>query len=107
MFIREPMARGEAPADIDVDSASLAVALLLHGAWRIRRSAAPPGIRRPWSVPSPRSSPGRWQAPLAGRARRRADPRHCGVGPVTTPASDTTKEHWAWDFPPPGHSLDE
>ena len=32
MFIRELVARGEAPADMDVDSASLAVALLLHGA---------------------------------------------------------------------------
>jgi AcrR family transcriptional regulator len=32
MFIRELIARGEAPADMDVDSASLAVALLLHGA---------------------------------------------------------------------------
>jgi AcrR family transcriptional regulator len=32
MFIRELIARGDAPADMDVDSASLAVALLLHGA---------------------------------------------------------------------------
>lgn len=31
MFIRELIARGEAPPDMDVDSASLAVALLLHG----------------------------------------------------------------------------
>jgi len=32
MFLRELIARGEASAEIDVDSASLAVALLLHGA---------------------------------------------------------------------------
>jgi AcrR family transcriptional regulator len=32
MFIRELIARGEAPPDMDVDSASLAVALLLQGA---------------------------------------------------------------------------
>jgi TetR/AcrR family transcriptional repressor of uid operon len=32
MFIRELIARGEAPADMDVASASLAVALLMHGA---------------------------------------------------------------------------
>jgi TetR/AcrR family transcriptional repressor of uid operon len=32
MFIRELIARGEAPPDLDVASASLAVALLMHGA---------------------------------------------------------------------------
>jgi AcrR family transcriptional regulator len=32
MFIRELVARGEAPADTDVASVSLAVALLMHGA---------------------------------------------------------------------------
>jgi AcrR family transcriptional regulator len=32
MFIRELIARGEAPPDLDVSSASLAVALLMHGA---------------------------------------------------------------------------
>jgi hypothetical protein len=32
MFIRELIARGEVPADMDVASASLAVALLMHGA---------------------------------------------------------------------------
>jgi TetR/AcrR family transcriptional regulator, repressor for uid operon len=32
MFIRELVARGEAPADLDVGSASLATALLMHGA---------------------------------------------------------------------------
>lgn len=32
MFLREAIARGEAPPDLDVDAASLAVALLLQGA---------------------------------------------------------------------------
>ncbi|MGH2455460.1 MAG: TetR/AcrR family transcriptional regulator [Candidatus Limnocylindria bacterium] len=32
MFLREAVARGEAPADLDVESMSLAVAMLLHGA---------------------------------------------------------------------------
>lgn len=32
MFIREAIARGEAPPDLDVDAASLSVAMLLHGA---------------------------------------------------------------------------
>lgn len=32
MFIREAIARGEAPSDLDVDAASLSVAMLLHGA---------------------------------------------------------------------------
>jgi hypothetical protein len=32
MFIRELIARGEAPPELDVASASLAVALLMHGA---------------------------------------------------------------------------
>ena len=32
MFLREAIARGEAPADLDVDATSLAVALLLQGA---------------------------------------------------------------------------
>lgn len=32
MFLRESVVRGEAPADLDVDAASLAVALLLQGA---------------------------------------------------------------------------
>jgi AcrR family transcriptional regulator len=32
MFIREAIARGEAPADLDVEAAGLAAAMLLHGA---------------------------------------------------------------------------
>jgi hypothetical protein len=32
MFIREAIARGEAPADVDVEALALAAALLLHGA---------------------------------------------------------------------------
>lgn len=32
MFLREAIARGEAPPDLDVEGASLAVAMLLHGA---------------------------------------------------------------------------
>lgn len=32
MFIREAIARGEAPADLDADAISLAAAMLLHGA---------------------------------------------------------------------------
>lgn len=32
MFLREAMARGEAPSDLDVDAVSLAVTMLLHGA---------------------------------------------------------------------------
>jgi TetR/AcrR family transcriptional repressor of uid operon len=32
MFVRELIARGEAPTDLDVASASLAVAMLMHGA---------------------------------------------------------------------------
>jgi AcrR family transcriptional regulator len=32
MFMREAIARGEAPPDLDVEGASLAVAMLLHGA---------------------------------------------------------------------------
>jgi AcrR family transcriptional regulator len=31
MFIREAIARGEAPADVDVDAIAMAAALLLHG----------------------------------------------------------------------------
>jgi AcrR family transcriptional regulator len=42
MFIRESIARGEAPADIDVESVSLAVGLLLHGtiAYQVERGPA-------------------------------------------------------------------
>ena len=70
MFIRELIARGEAPADMDVDSASLAVALLLHGAVRASGGTrARPGIPRPWSVPSRRSSRGRWPRGRSARAR--------------------------------------
>jgi AcrR family transcriptional regulator len=42
MFIRELVARGEAPADTDIASVSLAVALLMHGAiaYQAERGAA-------------------------------------------------------------------
>jgi AcrR family transcriptional regulator len=42
MFIREAIARGEAPADTDVEAVSLAVGMLLHGAiaYQAERGAA-------------------------------------------------------------------
>jgi AcrR family transcriptional regulator len=42
MFIREAIARGEAPRDLDVDAVSLAAALLLHGtiAYQAERGAS-------------------------------------------------------------------
>jgi AcrR family transcriptional regulator len=50
MFIREAIARGEAPADIDTEAVSLAAGLLLHGsiAYQVERGTGfdPDSVRR-------------------------------------------------------------